>query len=188
MTAPCLVIGTPRSRTAWLSACLSTPGRVFRHEPAVEWTAPSDLHAFFADDRAAACDSSLSLFWREIMTQRPDTRLVVVLRPVEQVMASFIKLGVPVSVATWDLVRRVHAEASEASQRGRTFLASFDDLSSNLVCSNLYRHVHGVVPPVGWISHWQAMNVQRDWRKQFAAIGRNAAGVAAVFGNRLAGA
>lgn len=183
ITAPCLVIGTPRSRTAWLSAMLSSPGRVFLHEPAAAWAGLADMCAFL-DRHGAACDSGLSLFWQDVVAHRPDCRIAVILRPVEEVISSLIHLGVPVSVATWDVVRKIYAAASEAAMHKGTFLASYADLQSNLVCANLYRFMHGYEPPVGWIRHWQKLHVQRDWREQATVVEQNRDGMPRLLAER----
>lgn len=182
--APCLVIGTPRSRTAWLSALLSTPDRPFLHEPAAAWAGMADLRAFLVRS-GAACDSGLSLFWQDAVSYRPDCRVAVILRPVEEVMGSLIRVRLPISVGTWDTVRKIHAAASQAAMRKGVFLASYADLQSNLVCANLYRFMHGHEPPLGWISQWQSMNVQRDWRKQLAAVEKNREGMPRLLFERV---
>ena len=181
---PVLVIGTPRSRTAWLAALLSTPDRIFVHEPSVHWRDLDDLRDFLDRPGAAACDSGLTLFWREALEMRPDLRLIVVQRPVEQVIASCIRAGMPVTPDSAHIIERTAAAAAEAAADWRVASCSFGYLASETVCRTLYCFALDRYPSAEWCDHWSGLNVQRDWRDQFAAAHANRSGFPRLLADR----
>lgn len=173
---PCLVIGTPRSRTAWLSAFLSAPDRIFVHEPSVHWRDLDDLRKFLDQPGAAACDSGLTLFWRDAMEMRPDLRLIVVLRPLAEVFDSYERAGIPITPQGRRAIAETFDVANEAFLARNSFSVRMNVLGNVEVCRQLYRFAHGYSPTISWWRHWHELNVQRDWRGQYAAVQKNSDG------------
>lgn len=185
MTSPTIILGMPRSRTAWLSAFLSTPDRPFLHEPSVHWHGLHDLRTFLSNPRAAACDSGLTLFWRDIMAFRPNVTLIVVHRSEQSVFASLLDAGIPLP---GDIVRRLRLlwrETLEAAMRAK-FSTDFDDLHKPIVARYIYRLATGVDCSHAWLQQWQDLNVQANWRVRFNAAANNAEGFPALVESRLA--
>lgn len=184
MTTPTIIIGMPRTRSAWLSAFLSTPARPFLHEPSVLWKGLPDLRTFLENPRAAACDTGLTLFWQDIFAWRPDVTMIVIQRPEQAVFASLIDAGIPLPR---DILRRLRVlwnATSEASMRAK-FSADFDELRNPFSLRNLYRTAIGAECPEGWLGHWQDLNVQANWRARFQAADSNADGFPAVLERRF---
>lgn len=185
MTSPVIIVGMPRTRTAWLSAFLSTPHRMFCHEPSVYWNGLGDLRRFLSHPTSAACDSGLTLFWQDILALRPDVTLIVIHRPEQAVFASLIDAGIPLPR---DIIRRLRVlsdATAEASMRAK-FSADFDELRNPFSLRNLYRTAIGKECPDGWLRHWKDLNVQANWRARFDAVSRNAEGFPAVLERRFA--
>jgi hypothetical protein len=180
---PCLVIGTPRSRTAWLAKFLSTPERPFVHEPSVHWKGLDDLYRFL-DGAGCASDSGLTLFWREAVRHRPDTRLIVVRRTVGEIVNSFQRAGAPITDAATRVFYRVWREAVVASAHHYAMPVPFWTMTHAPVCSAIFRQAHWHKPPRGYVTPWLAQNIQRDWREQFAAVAANRDGFPALFAER----
>ena len=101
---PFVVIGTPRSRTAWLAEFLTTPARRCEHEPSLRWSGPADLDRWLANDGAAAVDSMMSLVAPAMRQRRPDLFVVAVIRPTEEVVESFRRAGLAVQPWVVDLL------------------------------------------------------------------------------------
>lgn len=184
MTSPVIILGMPRTRTAWLSAFLSTPERMFLHEPSVHWGGMADLGRFLSHPNAAACDSGLTLFWQDILALRHDVTLIVIHRPEQAVFASLIDAGIPLPR---DILRRLRVLAdatAEASMRAK-FSADFDELRNPFSLRNLYRTAMGTECPEGWLRHWQDMRVEANWRARFHAADNNADGFPAVLERRF---
>ena len=93
---PFIVVGTPRSGTAWLAEFLSTLGRPCRHEPSLRFQQPEDLDRWLLSDGAAASDSMMTFLAPRAKQLRPDLFTVVVRRPLTEVRASFFKLGLEI--------------------------------------------------------------------------------------------
>lgn len=185
--APVLVIGTPRSRTAWLAAFLSTPDRIFAHEPSVHWRDLDDLRAFLDRPGAAACDSGLTLFWREALEMRPDLRLIVVRRPIDDVIESCKRAGMPIAADAVRIIERTAEVAAGVGASGFAMCLGCDDLASEAVCGALYHFALDRYPSAEWCDHWRDLNVQRDWRGQFAAAHANRNGFPRLVIDRVLG-
>jgi hypothetical protein len=183
---PCLVIGTPRSRTAWLSAFLSTPERPFVHEPSVHWKGLGDLYGFL-DGAGCASDSGLTLFWKEAVAHRPDTRLIVVRRDPVAVTASFLRIGFPAQqkMDLYQGVYRIWREAVVASAHHYAMTVPFNNMRRASICGAIYRQAHWTKAPRGYVGPWLGQNIQADMATQLAAAAANATGFPALLQARL---
>ena len=174
---PFIVCGMPRSRTAWLAEFLSTPDRPCPHEPTVGWSSISDLWRFLDTPGAAASDASLTWLWRDILAFRPDTRIVVMLRPASLVRRSAIAAGIP--VGNPDGLDGLFAEAgrlARAPRRFRVLSAWFSALVCPSVLRAVYCHCHDAEPPAGRIEALSKVNIQADIPARLAEGMANLAG------------
>ena len=86
---PFLVLTLPRSRSFWLSKFLDCP-----HEPSRHFRSGEALCAYF-NDGACGVDTALGSIWHGYdPLVRRDLRVVVVHRPVADVLASLDRLGI----------------------------------------------------------------------------------------------
>ncbi len=167
---PFVVMGTPRSRTAWLAQFLSPPGTMCEHEPTVRWQGISDLWAFLERGDHGASDATLTWFWRDILAFRPDTRIVVVRRPIREVRLSCRRAGIPLDDP--DGLEELETEAIEAATprvRGFPVLAvTFAGLADPDIARAVFVHCLGIDPPIGWIEAYGARKIEAPWRERFA--------------------
>ena len=180
MSRPFFVVGTPRSRTAWLAAFLSTSGRPCLHEPSRLLATRVELLEMLRAPAAAISDSGLTLRWRDIKDQSPDARVVVVRRPVEGVMASLAILGLN-SPAARRAVVAIDAEISSLIGSMRAMVVPYRELQAQLTCEQVYEFCLGVVPPAGHWAEWARRNVQANVRSRIEDVQANASGIAEVF-------
>lgn len=167
--SPYIVLGMPRSGTAWLSAFLSAPGfPPCEHEPSRFWTSRADLWAFLdRQDGAGISDATLTWFWRDILAFRPDARIVVAWRPSADVRESARRAGIPLSES--DGLEAMSVEALRAVGSGPTILAlDFADIRKPAVVREVFRHCHGMASPRGWAEIMIARNIQVPWQPRFA--------------------
>ena len=65
-----MILGTPRSRTAWLAKLLSFGGVECIHEPSIDFKSLDDLQTFLQRPDTGAADSLMTLLWRDVQIGR----------------------------------------------------------------------------------------------------------------------
>ena len=145
-----------------------------------------DLYRFL-DRGGCASNSGLTLFWREIVRHRPDTRLIVVRRDPTAVVDSFLRAGVSPQHKTdmFHGIYRIWREAIVASAHHYAMTVPFANMARESICGAIYRQAHWAKAPRGYVGEWQAQNVQADMATQFAAARANAAGFPALLAARF---
>lgn len=92
MSAAFIIFGLPRSRTYWLSVAMSHGGYQCAHEQMRHMRLQDDIKAWFSQDYTGAAETGAAPFWRTIRAVRPDLRVLVVRRPVAEVVDSLMAL------------------------------------------------------------------------------------------------
>jgi hypothetical protein len=87
-----LVLGLPRSRTFWLSKFLSYGDFECGHEEARYLRTPEDVKIWLNQDHRGSAETSVAAFWRWGIEINPSLRVVVVRRPVGEVVDSLMAL------------------------------------------------------------------------------------------------
>lgn len=180
MTVPFVVLGTPRSATFWLSQLLSSDDAACAHEPSRRWRNRGELLGFLRASASGAVDSMLTLHWRAVAQMAPSARVVVIRRPVEEVLHSFVRVGL------WHprlpaLVRLIDARAAEACAGMTALCVPYADLRYRETCDHIFWWCRGVHMPQ---ARWQALggvHLQADLGVAIDEAVANAAGVRAVF-------
>ena len=187
MTAlpPTIIIGTPRSRTAWLAASLSTDDVLFAHEPAPDWSDASDLDAFLDGPTPWCCDSGLTIWAHRILERRPDARLLAVTRNPQDVHRSFMRLSVDAFGGSIRTIMRLHREAEQLVSDGLATPICFDRLSDVAYAERVFAIVHGRRPRPGWARFWIPLRVEADWRATYGRVQRNRDGFPRLTFERL---
>ena len=151
MMRPFFILGTPRSRSAWLSEFLSTPDRPCVHEPSQRFRGKSDFEALLANPRAAAADACMMTFrWREIAAS--GARIVVVRRPLADVYESIDRAGLN-TPKMWLALDRLGAEIQTLTRMASCMVVPFISMERKEVCEDIYAYCHGVPLPEG---RWEA--------------------------------
>jgi len=162
MPSPFVILGTPRSRTAWLAAFLSYDGWTCLHEPSVGFRRLGDLQEMLHQRKIGISDSALTLRWREILRFRPDCRIVVVHRPRQRILESARKAGVydPVTFnRTYELlIGAMFALREQAA----TLNVPFGALGHYEGAAAVFRHCLDLELPEDHWRAWKDRNVQAD--------------------------
>ena len=181
---PFLVLGLPRSRTAWLAKFLTFGAVTCHHEPSIHWGGIDDLATFLAQPNTGASDTMLTWLAHEARKIRPDVNIIVVRRPRVEVFASILRLNYPVG----DYVVRYHEKMDQRldliEDELNPYSVQFDDLNSPTVCGAIFKLCLGERMPAAWWEKWKDVNVQADISKTLKNIRENDAGVRAVYGQR----
>ncbi len=183
MTRPYFVLGTPRSRTAWLAAFLSTRERPCQHEPSRSLRSHADLLALLRTPDLAASDSALTFRWRDIRRESPGARIVVVRRPLGEVIESAAAAGLPPATAA---LRRLNHELDLLCRAAPVLSVPFHRLVGQTTCEMVFKFCNGAAPPPGHWAMWRDRNIQADISAVMEAARDNIAGIRAVFPEMVA--
>lgn len=89
-----IVFGLPRSRTYWASYFLSYD-RVVPHCKLITFPSAEEIIDYFQDPNACVSDEVGVGIWHQFIPFLPHTKVAIIERPVEEVIAAQIKSGVP---------------------------------------------------------------------------------------------
>lgn len=137
-----VIVGYPRSRTAWLAAFLSHGGVRCGHELLAEaptipaWLERCGRHA--AGRVTGSAETAMLAQMEELLARRPRLRVVLVLRRPEEVIASLVELGFPRSRVAISWLRRGE-EIAEAHPG--TLAVEYEALEREETCRRILAHV-----------------------------------------------
>lgn len=166
---PFLIFALPRSRTAWLAAFLSYGPWRCHHEPAITMRSIADVENFFRVRQTGAAETGASLGWRLLEHHVPELRRVVIRRPVDEVVASMMKVDVG-GVATYDeevlrtAMQRGDRALAELSTRQDVLTVDFKDLDREDACAAIFEHCLPYKFSRAWWESLKDQNIQKDVR------------------------
>lgn len=140
--APFVVLGMPRSRTAWLARFLSYQDWFCGHDQLRYMRGMGDVKAWLTQANTGTCETGGAPFWRLLQGMCPEARVVVVRRPVEEVMESLWKLGLRVDQgALRARLVGLDRKLEQASARLPGALSvSFAELANESACAAVFEH------------------------------------------------
>lgn len=161
---PFLVLGLPRSRTAWLSRFLTYGDWVCGHEQIRHLRSLGDVRAWYSQPCIGSAETEAARWWRLLDKYAPNARIVVVRRPVDAVIDSLSRLGMGAD-AIAPAMRSLDAKLDQVQARMRNVLSvPFDDLRCEDACAAIFEHC---LPYHHDSAHWGALapvNIQIDMR------------------------
>lgn len=89
---PFVIFALPRSRTAWLSRFLSCGGWHCGHDELRHLRTLDDVGAWFSQPFTGTVETAAAPWWRLLKRYAPEARVVVVRRPVGEVVESLMRL------------------------------------------------------------------------------------------------
>jgi hypothetical protein len=135
-SAPFLVLALPRSRTAWLSRFLSYGDVICLHEEARHLRSMEDVKSWLNQPFVGSVETAIAPFWR-LLT---NARIVVVRRPVEEVVESLLRAGttLPRSNLTC-LISRLDAKLDQIQSRLTGVLTiTYEELDTPEGCRRVF--------------------------------------------------
>jgi hypothetical protein len=162
---PFLVLGLPRSRTAWLSRFLTYGDHICGHEQLRYMRSLDDVKAWFQQPHIGSAETAAAPFWRLIGKVAPDCKIVVVRRPAHEVFASLTNLGIPFDGDTLGKsLRRLNRKLDQIEARLDVLTVNYADLATEATCKAVFEHC---LPYAFDADHWrslQGVNIQCDMR------------------------
>lgn len=181
------ITGLPRSRTAWFAAvCDAIPGVTCYHEPLREFSRWDDVGAIWdppvrstGERFIGVSDSSLGLHLGEILAQfRPQT--LIVRRPFDDVIASLVEAGFPVSPSILSILQR---RLDRFQDNGLVKTVDFKDLDRiDIVYDALQHIVPGAIVDRDKLSRLMGMIITATPELAAAAARRRAPDLSALLG------
>jgi hypothetical protein len=178
--SPFLVVGLPRSRTAWLAKFLSYQGRVCRHEPSLRWESLADF-ARWLDGSEGASDTMMTFLAHEVQRRRPDIPLLVIRRPRFEVLESLNRL--PYKKEPWlpAWLEKMDARLDRIEDELDCFVLNFHELDLPMECRLAGLHCLGVLPDPRYVTVRINENVQADINETQRLVKENEAGWRSVY-------
>lgn len=162
---PFLVMALPRSRTAWLSKFLSFKPWVCGHEQIRYFRTLEDAKSWFMQPYIGSAETLAGPFWRLLPRFAPNCRVLVVRRPVRDVVESVVKfniIGVD-KVKLTENTKRLNAKLDQVEARYPNCISvNYDELGDFDVASLVFEYCLGLKLSPDWFRYWNAINVQID--------------------------
>lgn len=172
MNQPFIIYALPRSRTAWLAKFLSYKDWHCRHEYAIYMRDMGDVRDFLSQPNTGCVETAAAPGRYLIKHTIPDIREVVVLRPVQEVVESTMRMDVS-GVATYD--RKTLQRNMEYGDRVLRKIAKdpsvlvvrYEDLNLEETCAKIFEHCLPYAFDKNWWDKIKNENVQVDAKSFF---------------------
>jgi len=166
MQSPFLVLGLPRSRTAWLSRFLNYGEWTCGHDEARRFRSLDDARAWASQPCVGSIETAVAGHWRMIDKIAPGTRVAIIRRPVDEVLQSLSNLFGPSfnQNAFRPRMNQLDAKLRQVAARLKCPVFAYSDLADEAACASLFQYC---LPYVHDTAHWHAwsgVNVQCDMR------------------------
>lgn len=159
-----MIFALPRSRTAWLSRFLTYGDWICGHEELRHVRSLDDVTAWFAQPCTGTAETAAAPWWRTIQKINPDIYVVVVRRPVADVVESMMSLGLPFDRARLTAVIKRHDRKLDQVERRmkKVMSVSFSDLAREETCAAIFEHCLPYPHDPDWFAQISPRNVQAD--------------------------
>lgn len=170
MSTPFLVMGLPRSRTHWLSHFLGYGDYKCGHEQAMYMRSVADLKSWLSQDWTGSSETAVSPGWRLIRHYRPDLKVLIVRRPVEEVVDSLMRIDLS-GIATYGRdrvetgMRYLDRMLDQAeAEMGNVLTVRFHELENEETCASAFEHCLPYKFDNAWYEIFKPMNLQINTR------------------------
>jgi len=161
-----VVFALPKSRTFWLSGFLSYGGWVCGHDELQRMQSLDDIATWFTQRSIGSVETAAAPFWRLLVRDQPSARIVVVRRPVDDVLASLAREGFAGDTVA-ALIRASDRKLEQIERRVPGVLSvRFDDLVREDVCAAVFEHCLGCRHDPSWWRAWDAKHVSGNLAAQ----------------------
>jgi len=159
---PFVVFALPRARSFWLSRFLSAGGWAVGHDELRHMRSLDDVRSWLAQPLTGTVETAAGPWWRLLMELAPDARVVVLRRPVAEVVDSLVRLGFE-REAMVRIMTRADAKLAQIAARVPGALSvTFAGLCRESVCAVLFEHCTGLPHSSEWWRTIAPLNLQTD--------------------------
>jgi hypothetical protein len=160
---PFVIFALPRSRTAWLSRFLTYRDWQCGHDEVRHCRSLDDVRAWLGQPCTGTVETGTAPFWRLLPALRPDAQVIVLRRPVADVVASLmrLKLGVFEEASLTAVMRRLDRKLDQIEARvPGAIRVQFDELASEAGCRRLWEHCLPYPFDATWYGWLTSVNIQ----------------------------
>lgn len=162
-----IVYSLPRSRSAWFSRFLTYGQWVCGHEELRHMRSLDDVRAWCSQPCIGSAETAAAPWWRMLDRFAPRARVLVVRRPVAEVVESLMRLPgctfdrERLTEAMWRQDRKLDQIAARAAN---VLSVDFHDLDKEEVCAAAFEHCLQYPHDHDHWARWAPLNVQCDMR------------------------
>jgi hypothetical protein len=159
MTAPFIVFSLPRSRSAWTARFLSYREKRCGHDIATQCRTVKEFVDLLGNEYAGTAETGAVIGWRAIRKLRPDVRIAVIRRPVQEVYDSLARFGLG-SPQLMSELRERDALLDQVARLPGVRSFAFHDLNGVTACQGLFEFCLGIPFDWEWWESLASVNVQ----------------------------
>lgn len=153
---PFLLLGLPRSRTAWLSRFLTYGNWFCGHDELRCMRQLEDVKSWLAQPNTGTVETAAAPFWRLALHLRPDLRIVTIRRDPDEAARSAVRAGLGDDLGLMTaLMHRLDRKLGQIERRTGCRSFRFEDLAREDVCADLFEHL---LPYRHDAAHWRALD------------------------------
>lgn len=135
-----MVLSLPRSRSAWLSRFLTYGEHVCGHDELRHMRTLDDVKSWLSQPHTGSAETIAAPWWRLMLRLAPGVKVVVVRRPVEEVVTSLAAFGFDPPVMR-PLMQKLDAKLAQIVKRVPNVMeVTFDGLNDEATCKAVFEH------------------------------------------------
>lgn len=156
---PYIIYALPRSRTYWLSRFLTYGAWSCGHDEILHLRSMDDVASWLSQPCTGTVETNAASFWRLV----PNLKTVVIRRPVEEVVESTIKTGLPVgepSGFTRHIQRLDYKLDQIVARVPNVLIVTFDELKTEEGCQKVFEFCLPYQHDQTWWNYMAPINLQ----------------------------
>lgn len=159
-----IVYGLPRSRTYWVSKFLTYGGWECSHEQMRYVRGMEDVRSWLSQEWTGTCETLAARWWRVVQHCRPDLRVVVIRRPVEEVVESLMRVpgcGFD-AVQLTQQMRKLDRALDLIEDNVPSLGVDYADLADEAACARIFEHCLPFEHDHDWWATMAPINAQAN--------------------------
>lgn len=161
VSVPFVIFSLPRSRSFWISKFLTYGDWQCGHDEIRHARSLEDVESWLAQPSTGTVETAAAPFWRLLRHYQPDTRIVTIRRPVEDVLRSLCEvfrrtdpeLALP-------LLRKLDRKLDQIEAHTDAYRVEYADLQYEEVCAGLFEYCLPYDYDPRWWHAMQGLNLQ----------------------------
>ncbi len=161
-----VILGLPRSRTTWLSRFLTYDNWSCGHEELRHLRSLDDARAWFSQECTGTAETAAAPWWRMLRKFAPDTKILLVRRPVAEVVDSLMAIpGLTLDRTKLETtIAYLDRKLDQIAARVPCMSVQYADLAKPETCRKVFEYCLPYKFDEAHWKHWAGQNVQCDMR------------------------
>jgi len=173
-----ILFGLPRSRTKWLSEFLSYGKWNCHHDLPVYSESLGEILDTLGKPHSGSSETGLVRAYFAIREKYPNIKIVVVLRPWQEVKKSAADIGW--NIPDWYLIEE-EGYLKKLANMPNVVTVGFDELNYFSGCEAVFSHCLGKKLFPEWFEKFRAQNIQIDMADRFQRLVKNNEKILSIF-------